>query len=294
MTSVLNRNVIPYPEPGTVDGIHAGQVRHAVENPRGPVSFRIARFDIGEEDWEQGPAASAYRYYLESSRLPERDCLYDQILADVVEGTVATTSLLAFAIFEPHSSIVCRAVRDYLAHRSCDIEEEFAGVHEVVGILANDSTVNRGAVLAGLVSIGDRRINAVARAARSLLTIGDIRHFARVHNTRMRSSTVEFCLDWLLQLGHAYNRIAVDDIACALMLMVVHDEYGVVEDLSEINYVGFRTTSVLKSQSFESYYCEIAPVFSYLKKDRRFASVISMITEVWDTHREKAPLLRAN
>ena len=120
--------------------------------------------------------------------------------------------------------------------------------------------------------------------------IGDLG--SRVQITKMRTSSVEFCLDWLTELNQSYCRDAVCDIASALMLMVVHDEQGVVEDLSEINYIGFKTTKVLQTQTFENYYSEIMPILTYLKKCDRFESAIAMVIELWDEHRAKAPLLR--
>ena len=270
--------------------VHACQKRD--DNRIKPLRYRITHFDLDNEDWGSGTTARLYKCYSVTLPLQDREQLYLQILEDVVKGKVGTTSLLAFAIFEPHMKIACKAVRDYLAYRTCNIEDEFAGVHEVVGILANIETANKGAVLAGLVSVGDRRINAVARAARHLLSADDVKSFSRVQNGQMRTSSVEFCLDWLTELNQHYCKDAVCNIASALMLMVVHDEQGVVEDLSEINYIGFKTTKVLQTQTFESYYSEILPILNYLKNCDRFESAISMVIELWDGHKAKARLLR--
>ncbi len=280
MTSQLNQKIVSYP---------------VLVEPRvgmTPGYCLVSHFDLDSEDWGTGSTAVGYRGLLESMSVKERQRLYELVLDDVIKGSAATTSLLAFAVFEPHLKIVCNAVRDYVTHRSCNIEDEFAGVHEVVGVLANPHTVNKGAVLAGLVSIGDRRINAVARTARHLLSPSDIQSFSRVQETVMRTSTVEFCLDWLLELNQHYCREAVTNVACALLLMVVHDEQGIVEDLSEINYVGFKTTEVLQTQDFESYYSEISPILNYLKKCEKFRSVMMMVIDAWDGHRLAAAQLR--
>jgi hypothetical protein len=290
MNIMLNQNVIPYP------GIPAADIYLGPQSEADRVSlllrYRITHFDFDDEDWGASAASALYKSYAAAVSLKERQQLYARVLDDVVKGEVRTTALLAFAIFEPHMKITGKAVRDYLTYRICDIEDEFAGVHEVIGILANEDTVNKGAVLAGLVSVGDRRVNAVARAARHLLSATDIKSFSRVQMTTMRSSSVEFCLDWLLELNQQYCQDAVGDIASALMLMVVHDEHGVVEDRSEINYVGFKTTKILQTQSFESYYSEIMPILKHLKKCDRFDSAMTMVIELWDEHRAEAVALR--
>ncbi len=280
MTSQLNQNVIQYPP----------TPESTLESTAG--YCLIAHFDLDAEDWGAGITAIGYRRLLESTTVKYRLRLYEHFLKNVVMGESAASTLLAFAIFEPHIKIVCRAVGDYLTHRNCDLQDEFAGVHEVVGVLANQHTVNKGAVLAGLVAVGDRRINAVARTARHLLSAVDIQNFSRVQDTTIKSSTVEFCLDWLLELNQQYSKEAVDNVACTLLLMVVHDENGIVEDLSEINYVGCKTTKVLQVKEFESYYSEILPILNYLKKCDRFETVMTMVTDAWEGHRVAAAHLR--
>ncbi len=306
MTSMLNQNVIAYPGPADREErsfLHARQREELPVNPAQrqtdndgdrmkPFVHRIIHFDLNAEDWGSGATAVMYRCYLSALQLKSRELLYSRILENVVKGNVPTTSLLAFAIFEPHMKIVCKAVQDYLTHRNCDIEDEFAGVHEIVGVLANKHTANKGAVLAGLVAIGDRRVNAVARAARHLLSEADIKDFSRVQHIHMRSSSVEFYLDWLLELNQKFSREAVSDLACALMLMVVHDEFGEVEDVSEVNYVGFKMTTIRQTQPFESYYSEILPILKYLRQCDQFEPAISMVIEMWDGHKSKAAFLR--
>jgi hypothetical protein len=108
----------------------------------------------------------------------------------------------------------------------------------------------------------------------------------------IRSSSVEFCLDWLVELNQSEYKEYANDIACALKLMVVHDERGVIEDLSEIEYVKFRKSKILQTKTFESYYSEIRPILNYLQKCNGFESIIGKVIEVWDGHQVTARLLR--
>lgn len=243
-------------------------------------------------DWKKGITHATYSILLSTLSVRERESLYRDVLKRVISGALTTNSLLVFASFDPHRRLVCAAVRDYLANRNCDIGDEFAGVHELIEILADSGTANRGAILAGLVSIGDRRINAVARAARHLLSSYDVKNFAGVHLLEIRSSSVEFCLDWLIELNQSGSKEYVSNIACALMLMVVHDERGLIEDLSEIEYVGFRKSKILQTKTFESYYSEIRPILNYLQGCAGFETIIGKVIEMWDEHQVNAKLLR--
>lgn len=255
---------------------------------------KVSRFDFTKEDWEAGRTAMLYRKRVATTELVDRERLYLMILDDVTRGVTSSSSLLAFVIFEPHMRLVSRAVGDFLSNRNCNLDDEFEGVHQVVDVLGSDHTVNKGAVLAGLVALGDRRINAVARAARHLLSLDDIRSFSRYQINKMRSPSVEFCLDWLIELNQNRCQAAVSDLGCALMLMVFHDDQGYVEDFSEINYVGYKNTKILQSKTFESYYCEVLPILNYLKKCEGFETVIDMVINSWRDHEAKAKELRAS
>jgi hypothetical protein len=74
--------------------------------------------------------------------------------------------------------------------------------------------------------------------------------------------------------------------------MIVHDERGIIEDLSEIEYVKFRKSKILQTKTFESYYSEIRPILNYLQNCEGFESIIGKVIEMWDGHQAKARLLQ--
>ena len=71
-----------------------------------------------------------------------------------------------------------------------------------------------------------------------------------------------------------------------------HDERGEIEDISEIDYVGFKKTKILQIKTFESYYDEIRPIFNYLQQCDCFEAIIGKVIEIWEAHRAKAHVLR--
>jgi hypothetical protein len=244
------------------------------------------------EGWKSGITQAKYNDLVSTLSVMDRESLYQDVLKAILSGHLGAKCLLVFAGFDPHRKLVCAAVKDYLANRNPDIGDEYAGVHDLIEILAESGTVNRGAILAGLVSVGDRRINSIARASRHLLSSADMKNFSVTHMLEIRSSSVEFCLDWLVELNQSEHKEYADDIACALKLMVVHDERGLIEDLSEIEYVKFRKSKILQTKTFESYYGEIRPILDYLEKCDGFESIMGKVIEVWDGHQVKARLLR--
>jgi hypothetical protein len=252
----------------------------------------IARFDFESEHWVSGTTAIAYANAIENLGVSSREKLYDDILEDVQNRVNSARSLIAFVIFEQHPRIVSRAVKDYLVNRQCDIADEFAGVQEIVGILAHGEAANKGAILAGLIGVCDRRINAVARIARRLLTPSEIKSFSRVHTGQLNAAKIEFCLEWLVELSQEESRQGAADIATALMLMVVHDENGVVEDIREVDYVGFKSTKFSETKSFESYYAEVLPILRYLGNCEGLKCKVAKVIDMWDDHKAKATSLR--
>lgn len=255
----------------------------------------ISGFDFTSEDWEKGPTAAAYRQSLETLPVTSREALYEEVLSEIDAHRVQPRSLFAFIILEPHPRLAAKAVRDFLGRRQCELAEEFAGVSELIAVITSPAVANRGAALAGLVLVGDRRINAIARAARGFLSPSDIRNFSRVQTTTIQCCTVEFCLDWLIELTQKYVRSAVDDLACALTLMAAHDEQGLVEDESESDYlVKFNATRVRRFETFENYFEEIMPVLTYLRGFEGFESAVSSVVAAWEAHRDEARQLREN
>jgi hypothetical protein len=244
------------------------------------------------QEWEDGISRAKYSGFLSTLSVIEREELYDDVLDHALSGDLSAKCLLVFISFDPHPRLVCKATRNFLQCRISETEDELAGVDELVNVIADNDTTNRGAVLAGLVSFGDRRINAVARAARRPFSGSDVKNFSRVSLPELRSSSVEFCLDWLIELSQNYCKDHVYDIALVLMLIVDQDKHGIVEDLSETEFQQSVKTRTFQVKTFERYYSEIRPILAYLQKCDGFESIIGQVIEVWDRHRAETHVLR--
>lgn len=246
----------------------------------------IEQFDFQGESLHDGPTAVTYRRFVKACCVQDREAVYNAVVERIAHGDVKPSSLLAFAAFERYRLLVSRAARDYLRYRPYEIRDEFAGVDEILSIIVHEATKNRGALLAGLVSVGDRRVNAVARTVRSRLNKADIRDFSRVQHPRMLGLTVEFCLDWIAELRDTRDYQVVSDLACALMLMAVHDEHGVVELPANDEEIGFWTRA-RTSLPFSTYYDSVKPLMMQLGTLAGFHNPMTNLMEIWDQHRHK-------
>jgi len=254
----------------------------------------IHKFDFRAEEWSTCETVQAYRELVQRLSTTSRESIYDEVLTNVKLRRINARSLFCFVVFEPHPRLVAKAVQDYLIYRQFDLADEFAGVREVVRALVNGHAVNRGAVLAGLVLIGDRRVNAIARSLRDSLSAADVRDFSRVQLTSIQGRAVEFCLDWLVELTKEFKRSAVEDLACGLNLMAIYDESGlVVGETENDSLVGLASTRDCTLEKFEDYYAEVTPILKYLQQFEGFESPVASIIECWDSHKEEARRLRA-
>lgn len=246
----------------------------------------IEHFDFERESLHDGRTATTYARFLSQCSLQDRETVYNSVADRVARGEVQPTALLAFAAFERYRLLVSRAARDYLRYRPYEVRDEYAGLDEILSIIQHDATRNRGALLAGLISIGDSRVNAVARTVRSRLTSSDIRDFSRVQYSRMLAPTIEFCLDWIAEITTTQDAQVVSDLACALMLMAVHDENGVVDLPANDMEIGFWTRT-RKSLPFGTYYDRVKPLMKRLSAVAGCREPMASLIEVWDQHRHK-------
>jgi hypothetical protein len=215
--------------------------------------------------------------------LATRQQRYREVLSEVKSNRMSVDSLIAFIKDEPHPALITVAVRDYLRLHPCEVGEEMAPVSRLCGFLKDPSTLNRGAVLAGLVLLGDRRVNTVLRTFRRDFNPAEIRSFSRVHGVAIKAETVIFYLDWLTELaGHDTPHCVIADLCCGLMLMIVHDEYRLVEELEDsVGFSGSETRRV----PFAAFLTKTMPLFHSLV-DRLPGSQMQQVMRLWNRHRE--------
>lgn len=271
---------------------------------KGTEAVRIHRNDFqkldrGTEVQENNPNFPeptnhrAVRLFLETSEKRQRKDYYEQVLSDIHANRASPECLLAFVKDEPNLKFVQRATRDYLIHRHCSLLDEFGGVKLIVELFEQNALTNPGAVFAGLLSMGDRRVNAVVRLMRNRLSMADIREFSRIHPAELHASSIEFYLDWLIELQQRKESRRFNAVCAAMKLMILHDESGSVLDYSEQTQVGFKHANPSFVTRYEDYLRHIEGIFSTLGTLSACRESWEAMTKAWQDHTKIAPALRS-
>lgn len=238
----------------------------------------------------QGP----YTELVASVSWRKRVQLYRTILDQVRDHRWGQNVLLTFIYYEPHHRLVARAVKDYLEISFLMSLDPLQVVSKLMRVVSKKIAVNSGAVLAGVVQIGDRRFNGIARIARRTLDKSEIRDFSRTHFSSICAPAVEFCIDWMAELMHADDDASYNYVATSMMLVVFHDQTGVVRD-----YAGesgaYMTPGVEIQpvyQNFEDYFREVSPVFEGIRASDGDSPMVNKLINMWKDHCEDAHELR--
>ena len=236
---------------------------------------------------------SSIRAMLKSVDKRQRKHFYRLLVTEISENRASPDLLLNFVRFEPNLKLVQQATRDYLTQKQCSALEEFDGVKQIVELFEQNQLSNTGAVLAGLLSMNDRRINAVIRTLRTRLSLADIREFSRIHPPELHAASIEFYLDWSLELQQKKESQRFNLVCSALKLMVLHDEYGSVFDYSEHACIGFKNSNPAFATRFEDYLSRIRPMLSALGKMATCRDIATSMVKAWEGHCAIAPALRS-
>jgi hypothetical protein len=168
-------------------------------------------------------------------------------------------------------------------------------VKDLVQIIKSPDTRNRGAILAGLTSTGDRRIHAVARTLRKHMTARDVRDYSRVHDVRMIAPRFHFCVEWLADLSDVASRDKreiLTNLATMLRLIVVYDETGYVDDFRVVSSEGFVETEACRIEPYEGFLDTIAPTISALARRPELSPFLTPLHHFLHAHQSRAATLR--
>lgn len=236
-----------------------------------------------------------YRFCVTETDVSEREAMLEGLVALVDQGELDPRGLLPIVRIEPHPSLCARLVTHFLSACDRDGDDKFEGVRELTHIVTDGSAANPGAVFAGLVLFGDRRITGAARAVRGTLGVAGVREFARARLPGLHAASIEFCLDWLLQLDESGCDSAFAHVASMLTMMAVEDTSGIVVDTNNhVGPFGFKTVPESVTKRFEDYYQEILPVLRHIERTSRHVEPVRNVMEVWQSHADAMTRARAN
>ena len=195
----------------------------------------------------------------------QRKLFFSYIVQEVENQRTNASALLVFCRFEPDQHIVCQAVWSYLLNRKTTFEAPMLAVEELLSLLSDYSVNNRGALYAGLVCFGDRRVCAAARMIRHTISAEDAKGFSSAVTAPLHRATLDFCLYWLMDLLMEKDFEMAMHVAYALSSMVIKDDVMVVHDREHhFGPFAFRASQALPEVSWQSWLQEYAPVLKTL------------------------------
>ena len=236
------------------------------------------------EDADTSPILKTYRKWLKTTRVDQRDALYRKLLADVRSGAAHPESLLVFVTSEVNHRLAFWATRAYLRHQICDISDELAGLNQVARLIDRGQTLNPGAVLAGIVSMSDHRALAVARLLRRNMKAADIKAYSRVQDGQLRAASIDFAVEWMLELDPIADQPSIRDLGCGLMVAINHDRAGWVEVLPAAEPIAFKSTAPAGMVRFPDFIRDLKPTIRVLRKRLSDAHLMRKMERSFSSH----------
>jgi hypothetical protein len=125
---------------------------------------------------------------------------YSEVKYDIERGYTSINALLPFILIDLDTSIVSNATADMAMLGPTVCEDELAWPRTIVSYLEQRMGENRGAIFGGLVSLGDRRVNALLDTVKWTFTDTDVITAARCWSGFPTLAAFEFWLSWLEEL----------------------------------------------------------------------------------------------
>ncbi len=206
-----------------------------------------------------------YEVYAEEFDVSVRKTLLESTIENVRTIKQDPATLLVFIHYEPDPEIVQLAVSAYLVHRRCSLDNPFLATQDILSFLTNRNVVNRGAVFAGLICFGDRRVCSAVRPIRDSISVAEAREISIAAMGPLHRVTAEFCLTWLLDLANRKQYEVLEHIASAVSSMVVSNTALKVRD-TQFNFgpYGFASNQSLPEVTLGDLLAELAPIINLL------------------------------
>lgn len=208
-----------------------------------------------------------YKAFMDDVDDVERKSLFLYVVQEVQVGSARPESIIPFIRYETNHQLVTRAIWAYLQNKRSSFEDPFSATCDILDLLGRKRVANRGAVFAGLVCFGDRRVCAVLRTVRHTLSLPEIRAFAHAATGPLHRSTIEFCTEWLVELVDTEQYDIAIQVASALSSMVINDSTLLVHD-TRFNFgpYAFLHSTIFPDIAFDDLLVELEPLLDTLSE----------------------------
>jgi hypothetical protein len=163
-------------------------------------------------------------------------------------------ALLTFIENDPSPDLVTQAVHSYLILGKAQFDEPLAALKDTLSMLGDPRIHNKGLILAGLITFGERRVCAAIRPYHSQFKVDTYKQLSSsVRATTLHRCTLDHLLNWLLEIGRtAEFKPALTEhvgyLTRTLTSLVMQNPRRPVEDMS-FNFGRFAFPSFTESFS---------------------------------------------
>ncbi|XOV86636.1 MAG: hypothetical protein ACFHX7_16905 [Pseudomonadota bacterium] len=208
-----------------------------------------------------------YRAFMESVDDESRKLVFLCVVKEVESGGLGAEALLPFCQCETNHHLVNDAVRAFLQHKRGTLEQPMLATAILLDLLAERKFRNVGAAFAGMVCFGDRRVCAVLRTVRDRVAVADTRAFARAVSNPLFLPSIEFCIDWLVDLTDDRNFEKAVHVSSAIASMVVNDSTLLVHQRqSHFGPYCFSQSQSFAPMRFDDLLDELRPMLETLRQ----------------------------
>lgn len=180
--------------------------------------FSIAIYGISNHQDMINPLGSLYGLFRARIDDEERLNLYRAIQDKLLEQQISVNALLPFLLKESSFTIASSAALDYAVCRPLNDNDPMSGPQDIIDMINAGASCCRVGLFAGLLLLGDSRVNKLLWDVKSILDNSEIQQLARCRSGFLYQSTIEFYLSWLESLDGDYFDSVFGSVASGLLL----------------------------------------------------------------------------
>jgi len=208
-----------------------------------------------------------------------------EMVSLVENDKVHPVVFLPFLVEDPSQQVASKAVIDFVS-MSDYVNGELYAFTELRHLFENKSLANRGAVLGGLVAMGDSQSIQFATSLRGQVDSEEVRVAAKVHTPFPQSKAIQFWLQWakeLVQSRKDEDQRNFGSAASALILTLNQTSENQISE-GDRNYPCHKSDRPIlnmRTWSLEEYAKEIAADLYWIESKEDAPSLFSEVLRTW-------------
>lgn len=208
-----------------------------------------------------------------------------EMVSLVEKNKVQPVVFLPFLVEDPSQQVASKAVIDFVS-MSDYVNGELYAFTELRHLFQNKSLANRGAILGGLVAMGDSQSIQFATVLRGQVDSEEVRVAAKVHTPFPQSKAIQFWLQWAKELVLSRKDEDQRNFGSAASALIIALNQTAVKQISEgdRNYPCHKSDEPIlnmRTWALEDYAKEIAADLYWVEAQEDAPSLFSDVLRTW-------------